>query len=181
MNETIDYRNYRFIETFDFRVRFRKHFFFLFFVRFFSNKKYENNFDFQCFIGFGHMATQQGQHSKSIKLIPDVVTSRTCQRWFKRFREGDFSLEDKPRSGRPQEVSNDELLKVVEENPRVTTEELAIMFDCSNSTIFEHLKSLGKKCKAGRWVPHTLTANNRAQRLSICTSLLLKTKKQTVS
>uniref|UniRef100_A0A6P6XYY2 Histone-lysine N-methyltransferase SETMAR-like n=1 Tax=Dermatophagoides pteronyssinus TaxID=6956 RepID=A0A6P6XYY2_DERPT len=82
-------------------------------------------------------------------VFPGAVTIRTCQRWFQRFKSGDLSLEDKPRTGRPQEVSNDDLLEVVEENPRVTTDELAIMFDCSNSTIFEHLKSLGKKCKAG--------------------------------
>ena len=111
-------------------------------------------------------------------VFPGAVTIRTCQRWFQRFKSGDLSLEDKPRTGRPQEVSNDDLLEVVEENPRVTTDELAIMFDCSNSTIFEHLKSLGKKCKAGRWVPHTLTANNRTQRLSICTSLLLKQRRE---
>ena len=36
-------------------------------------------------------------------------------RWFKRFREGDFSLEDKPRSGRPLEVYRDEIEVLLEE------------------------------------------------------------------
>ena len=112
------------------------------------------------------------------KAYPNIVTSRTCQRWFKRFREGDFSLEDRPRSGRPQEVDNDRLLQLLDENPRVTTEELAMKFKCSKSTIFDHLHSLGKKNRAGRWVPHELTDNNRAQRLSICTSLLLKQRSE---
>ncbi|CAF5021655.1 unnamed protein product, partial [Rotaria sp. Silwood1] len=30
-----------------------------------------------------------------------AVADRTCRDWFKRFREGDMSLEDRPRSGRP--------------------------------------------------------------------------------
>ena len=39
----------------------------------------------------------------------NVVSVRTCQKWFTRFREGNFDLEDEQRPGRPQELENDGL------------------------------------------------------------------------
>ena len=38
------------------------------------------------------------------KAYTNVATVRIVQRWFQRFQEDDFSLEDKPRSGRSQET-----------------------------------------------------------------------------
>ena len=39
----------------------------------------------------------------------NVVSVRTCQKWFTRFREGNFDLEDEQRPGRPQELETDGL------------------------------------------------------------------------
>ena len=33
-----------------------------------------------------------------------AMTDRTCQKWFAKFRAGDFSLDDAPGSGRPVEI-----------------------------------------------------------------------------
>jgi len=44
-----------------------------------------------------------------------------CQRYFARFRSGDYSLEELPKSGRPLEEDNDLLRTLVESNPRQTT------------------------------------------------------------
>ena len=35
-----------------------------------------------------------------------AVTDRMCQKWFAKFRAGDFLLEDAPQSARPVEVDN---------------------------------------------------------------------------
>ena len=35
-----------------------------------------------------------------------AVTDRTCQKWFVKFRAGDFSLDDAPWLGRPVEVDS---------------------------------------------------------------------------
>ena len=35
-----------------------------------------------------------------------AVTDRTCQKWFLKFRAGDFSLDNAPQSGRTVEVDN---------------------------------------------------------------------------
>jgi histone-lysine N-methyltransferase SETMAR len=52
-------------------------------------------------------------------------TSEKCQRWFKKFRMGDLSLEDDQRSGQPVEFDEDALSALVETEPYLSTEELA--------------------------------------------------------
>ena len=37
----------------------------------------------------------------------EALKGRQCQNWFRKFRSGDFSLQDEPRSGRPNEVDDD--------------------------------------------------------------------------
>ncbi|CAH2104427.1 unnamed protein product [Euphydryas editha] len=37
-----------------------------------------------------------------------VVDDSTCRRWFRKFRNGDYNLNDKPRSGRPPTISDEE-------------------------------------------------------------------------
>ncbi|CAK9829602.1 Histone-lysine N-methyltransferase SETMAR [Anthophora retusa] len=46
----------------------------------------------------------------------DCLTERTCQNWFKKFRSGDFSLNDDQRSGRPSEVDDDKMKAIIESN-----------------------------------------------------------------
>ena len=102
----------------------------------------------------------------------DIVSERVCQDWFSRFKKGDYSLCDKPRSGRPSTVDNEALKNLLERNPRSTTREYAETLGCAQSTIITHLESLGKVSKLGVWVPHRLTQRNREQHLDACTSLL---------
>ena len=103
-----------------------------------------------------------------------TVADRTCRHWFKRFQEGDISLEDYPRSGRPVECDVERLQALIEDNPRLTTRELSTMLGCNYSTIDRQLHQMGKVNKLGTWVPHQLTPDNIQQRITICNSLLLK-------
>ena len=73
-----------------------------------------------------------------------AVHRNTALKWFKRFREGDFSLDDHPRSGRPTVLDSDTLRAVVDKNPRMTVAEIAEELDMPNSTIFYHLKRLNR-------------------------------------
>lgn len=100
-----------------------------------------------------------------------VLDKRKCQYWFQRFRTGDYSLEDKERSGRPNELDIEHLKSVVEANPRVSSRELAAEFNLSQTTIINYLKQLGKVPKLGVWVPHVLTPENLRQRMSIASLL----------
>ncbi|CAF1500326.1 unnamed protein product, partial [Rotaria sp. Silwood1] len=89
-----------------------------------------------------------------------AVADRTCRDWFNRFREGDMSLEDRPRSGCPLESDIERLKVLIKDNPRLTTHELSAMLGCDQSTIDRHLHKMGKVNKLGTWVPHQLTSDN---------------------
>ena len=100
------------------------------------------------------------------------VCERTAQQWFHRFRSGNYSLEDEPRSGRPPVIDDEELQRAVEADPRQSTRNLATTLGCAQSTITTHLAAIGKKSKLGQWVPHDLTDHDRERRAEVCTSLL---------
>lgn len=99
-------------------------------------------------------------------------SERTCERWFSRFKSGDFSLEDEPRAGRPIELDSDKLLAIVKSDPRLSTREMEKMMGCSYHTIYNHLLQLGFVLKFGVWVPHQLSEDQKLQRVAICSSLL---------
>lgn len=101
-----------------------------------------------------------------------VISLRTCHDWFSRFRSGDYSIEDKPRSGRPSEVDDHALRQLVEANPRLTSREMVATLGCSHSTIENHLSKIGKVSKLGSWVPHVLLQKDLDQRCDACLFLL---------
>ena len=102
----------------------------------------------------------------------DTISERTVREWFARFRAGDNNLQDKPRSGRPSELNDDRLKRLVKANPQQTTRELAEELGMSNSTVFEHLKAMGFVSKLSKWVPHQLTDAQRQRRCEAVLSLL---------
>ena len=62
-----------------------------------------------------------------------AVTDQTCQKWFVKFRTGDFSLGDALQSGRPVEVDSDQIKTVIENNQHYTTWEVAYILKISKS------------------------------------------------
>jgi histone-lysine N-methyltransferase SETMAR len=108
----------------------------------------------------------------------NAVTPRVCQKWFARFRDGNFQLEDQERAGRPRELNCEDLEAVVDENPRQSTRKLADILNFDQSTILRRLNEIGKKCKLGKRVPYTLSETSKMQRLNICISLWAKIQKK---
>jgi transposase len=94
----------------------------------------------------GHNATKAASNICST-MGKDVLSIRTAQHWFKQFKNGNFELDDLPRSGRPLEVNMDVLKQLIKENPRLTTRRLAEQLGCSHTTVEKHLKELGKTWK----------------------------------
>ncbi|GFU82400.1 histone-lysine N-methyltransferase SETMAR [Trichonephila clavipes] len=101
-----------------------------------------------------------------------VLTVRQCQNWFAKFRSGNFDVEDTPRSGRQVEADKDAIKALVDANRRITTREIRLRLNLSNSTVYDHLKSLGLSSKLDVWVSHVLTEKNLCRRIDVCDSLL---------
>jgi histone-lysine N-methyltransferase SETMAR len=97
---------------------------------------------------------------------------RKCERWFARFKQGDYSLEDKLRSGRPSEVDEEKLEAIRKANPRQTEEEMGEQLGISHQVVSYHLRAADVKWKYGRQVPHALSDDNKFNRLPICSALL---------
>ena len=119
----------------------------------------------------GKNATQAREKLRKV-YGDDALTIRQCQRWFAKFRSGDFDVSDSARTGRPVEVDDDRIKVLVESNPRFTTREIAEALHIAQSTVHDHLKKLGYTSKLDVWVPHELKEIHLVQRLTICHSLL---------
>ncbi len=107
----------------------------------------------------------------------NTVRVRAVQYWFERFRLEDFSLADEPRGGRPKVASCDDLEALLVENPTQSSRDLAEQLEVSHQTILRRFHEMGKIQKAGKWIPHELSTQNKLNRLTTCTSLVNRHKK----
>ena len=69
----------------------------------------------------------------------EALKDRQCRNWFDKFRSGDLSLEDEQRSGRPNEVDDDQIKAIIESDRYVTVREIEEMLKISKSTIDRHI------------------------------------------
>lgn len=80
----------------------------------------------------------------------DAVGVRKCQRWFKKFREGYFSLNDESGRGRVSNFDQEALQALLVRNLQITQQELTTTLNCLRRTISNQLRSLGKVQKFGK-------------------------------
>lgn len=104
----------------------------------------------------------------------DSVSDCTYRKWFKKFRLGNFDLDDEPRSGRPSVIDDDELRDKVRTNPTVAIRELAEDLEVGLGTVCAALHRLGMRKKLCKWVPHALSEMNKTNRVRVCLSLLAR-------
>lgn len=79
-------------------------------------------------------------------------SERTCCTWFKRFKSGNFNLEDKDRIRRPKKFQDEELHMLLIEDSTQTQEELAKRLRVTRRAISYRLKAMGLIRNAGKWV-----------------------------
>jgi len=101
-----------------------------------------------------------------------VLSLAMVENWFHRFNNGDLTLMDHQRSGRPPTVEEEAITLALEEQPGSSTRHLAALTGYPQTTIIEHLHSLGAVYKSQEEIPHQLTTQQRKQRLQICRQLL---------
>ena len=108
----------------------------------------------------------------------------TVARWVKHFKDGNQSLHDEPRCGRPITATTDsniELVRsIIEDNPYCTYDEIEAQSNLSRGTIQTIIHDCLQLRKiASRYVPHTLSQKNRQDRVRMCKENLAKFKSGT--
>ena len=101
----------------------------------------------------------------------DVPTATAC-RWFERFRNKDYSLEDEQRSGRSSEIDLIELKQVIESDPNLSQRVVASKLGCTQRVIQYQFKQLSLVSKLGQWVPHDLTLDQKKTSWEVWPTLL---------
>ena len=82
-----------------------------------------------------------------------ALSERSCREWFQKFKNDEFDVEDKERSGRPKVYEDAELETLLDEDSCQTQKELALTLRVTQQTISFRLKSLGMIQKQENWVP----------------------------
>lgn len=118
-------------------------------------------------------------HRMLVEAYADNAPSiSTCEKWYQRFKSGDFDTEDKERSGQPKKFEDVELEALLEEDSSQTQEELAISLNVTQAAISKRLKALGFVQKFAHWVPHDLKPRDIERRLLTCELLLERQKRK---
>ena len=107
---------------------------------------------------------------------PGTTHELVAQWWFKKFRNGDESLEDEDGHSRPTAVDNEHLKALIEADPRKTAREVAVEIEVDHSTVVRYLKQIGKSKKLDKWVLNELNDNQKNRRFEVSSTLLLRNK-----
>ena len=110
-----------------------------------------------------------GEHAPSIK---------TCEYWFRKFKDGNFITEDEERAGRPRIFEDSELEESLAEDSCQTQEEIAQSLGVTQVAISLRLKNMGMIQKQGNWVPYELKPRDVERRFFACEQLLQRQKRK---
>ena len=122
--------------------------------------------------------TRQEIHETLQEHFPDVAPSlSTVERWCREFTHGNFVLEDAPRAGRPSVSHNeqnvDQVLELVIQDSHVTYAQIEHETGLSSGTINVIIhKELCLRKLCARWIPHSLTLEQKSARVDFCKIML---------
>jgi len=93
-------------------------------------------------------------------------TDKSCRKWFRRFKDGDFSVEDK------------ELEALLEEDQNQMQEELAGSLGVTQQAVSEQLRVIEMIQKQRNWVPYELKPKDVERRFFTCEQLIQRQQKR---
>ena len=98
----------------------------------------------------------------------EALKGRQFRNWFDKFHSRDFSLKDEERSGRSNEVDDDQIKAIIESDRHVTVREIEEMLKILKSTIDRPIQRLGLVKKLDIWIPHELKEIHSTKRINAC-------------
>ena len=102
----------------------------------------------------------------------NALSDTICRDWFLRFKNNDFKLEDKERSGAPKKFEDKELKKILDEDRSQMLTEIGKTSQVDESTVSKGFKVLGMIQKQGHWVPYEFKPRDVERRFVTCELLL---------
>jgi histone-lysine N-methyltransferase SETMAR len=103
----------------------------------------------------------------------DAFTLRAVEKWAARFRSGQTTVKDEPRSGRPADTDfGDAVRRLLEEQPRASSRDISKALCSPRTTVLRVLRELGLQFFSARWVPHRLTDEQKHMRVEISQEIL---------
>jgi hypothetical protein len=95
-----------------------------------------------------------------------AVSVDVCRYWCRKFKAGDFSMDDRVRPGRrPIELSG-AIMNLLGDEPFLSARVLAVRLSSTHQKIKRVLASdLGMREFVRRWIPHDLSETNRRERV----------------
>lgn len=106
------------------------------------------------------------------------LSKTQCFEWFHRFKNDDFDINDKDRSGRSKKFDDEELKTLLSQDSCQTQEQIASSLKVDRSTVAKRLQAMGMIQKQGKWVPYELKSRDVERRLCICEQLLQRQKRK---
>ncbi|EFN77728.1 Histone-lysine N-methyltransferase SETMAR, partial [Harpegnathos saltator] len=83
-------------------------------------------------------------HRMLVEVYGDAApTDKSCREWFRRFKDGDYSVEERPRSGQPKKFEDKELEALLEKDQSQTQEELAESLRVTQQAAPVRLRDMG--------------------------------------
>jgi len=107
-------------------------------------------------------------HHRLQRLYGDMCMGASSdRRWVEHFKDGNTSIQDQPRSGRPRTVSTEpdkkRLDEIIKEDRCVTLDAIATKLAIRHNAVQEMIGSLGYRKICVRWVPRLLTEDHKVQ------------------
>lgn len=81
-----------------------------------------------------------------------TIPVRTAQKWFKRFKNEESSVDDKPRLGSTVNFNNDDVKIIVESESQLKVDQFVERLTSYHGIIFRHINKIGKVSSLGKWV-----------------------------
>ena len=109
-----------------------------------------------------HQGQKAAEIAQNICMVygEGVIGESTARKWFAKFKNGNFDINNMPCSERPSEFDKVHL-KALLEKSRQTSCELAEKINGGQKIILNYLYSMEFVEKLGVWSPHELSENNK--------------------
>ena len=94
----------------------------------------KQHFQHLLFFAFRHLLFQKAaETAQDICMVygEGVIGKSTAKKWFAKFKNGNFDIDNKPHSRRPSEFDEDHLKALLKEKSRQTNRELAKKINCN--------------------------------------------------